>query len=224
MKNRRIGSSNSHPVYLIYRCMMGMIMLFVLTVILGILLYKDRFDLWNFAISYLGGIHSLSGQENLASYLAFNVGMIVCAMLSHRISQLFHHTRHLHHQRFYRLLFEFCATGYIIMLMPHDVSDTIHSFGAGIVFGSLWLYCIFTLGFLYDVIERWKFFGCHILLQSTVLTYAFMYFTGSGLKQNFQKFAIVGLLINLFVVTRFYYRYYRESPEAEINMGSTSAA
>ena len=65
------------------------------------------------------------------------------------------------------------------------------------VFGTLWFYVVITLIELRKYIDNFRILIYHLLLQGTVLPYAYLHFTNSPSKVFVQKFAILGLMIVL---------------------------
>ncbi len=189
---------------MIYRYLRYLAVINVTTILLGILFYGEKFDFWSFAISYLGGTVTPSGKPNLVSFLIFTGGMIICSLTCFRISLLWKGAISLPNRSLNRVIFEVCGIGYILMLMPHNIFDPLHMIGAGLVFSSFWLFCIITLHRMRDSIGTWRFFLYHLILQGTVLPYAFLFFIGSGIKQNMQKFAVTGLVIVMVAISRMY--------------------
>ncbi len=159
------------------------------TLAVGVFAYGDRFTFWEHAFSHLGGIHTISGNPNLLSCLLFSTGMISCGILCLYMGSV--------QDRLFKYLFRICGVGYFVMLTPWDINNTVHAAGAAVVFGTLWFFTVVVLRDLYKRIKkaRWRLY--QLLLQGTVLPYAFLYAIDSPLKQGFQKFAVLGLILAL---------------------------
>ena len=66
--------------------------------------------------------------------------------------------------------------------------------------GSLWLLAVIHLHKLMRHIKKARIYLYHLILQGTVLPYAFLYAFGSPLRHLVQKFALAGLIISLKLV------------------------
>jgi hypothetical protein len=167
----------------------------VLTFILGIFAYGDKYLLREYAFSYLGGIHTINGNPNTTSLLIFAIGMISCGIICFYISQLLNGENGLEMEKTKHYLFQTSGIGYFIMLMPHDINNNIHAIGAATVFGTLWFITVLILRELKQKGEVLKFYIYHFMLQGTVIPYAFLYFVNSPLQQYIQKYAVFGLIL-----------------------------
>ena len=81
--------------------------------------------------------------------------------------------------------------------MPCDILNKVHSIGGALVIGSLWLLAVIQFHEILKATQRRRVYLYHLLLQGTVLPYAFLYAFGSELCPMVQKFAIAGLMISL---------------------------
>jgi len=122
--------------------------------------------------------------------LVFALGMTASSMIC------FHISRHLE-KPFYQRLFRLCGTGYILLITPCDLYNPLHALGGALVVGSLWFFTVCSLHDLYQKISKIRFFLYQLILQATVLPYAFLYAAGSPDKQLAQKFALAGLILAL---------------------------
>ena len=169
----------------------------ILVFTLGMITYGERYQFWEDALSYLGGTKTLAGNPNILSWLIFSFGMILSGILCLYIWFLLNGVDEMEHSKFKRYLFLVCGIGYFIMIMPHDINNSIHVIGAAIVFGMLWLYTVILLRELNHRIEHYKILIFHLILQGTVLPYAFLYFIDSPVQVQCQKFAVAGLMLAL---------------------------
>lgn len=153
----------------------------------GMLAYGERFSFWDTAFSHLGGVRTRSGNPNLLSWMLFSAGMLSCGILCLAMGSLKNELLH--------LLFRICGIGYMIMLVPYDVSNPVHAVGAALVIGALWFYCVIVLNNLHSGIPRPRWWGYQALLHGTVLPYALLYVLNSSYERAVQKLAIAGLII-----------------------------
>ena len=164
--------------------------LIIFIFLFGALIYADEFDFWEDALSYIGNIYPVGGNSNLLSFLVLFFGMILCSFLSFKISQ---------DMKGYRENYYFKASGigFMLLAVPSDLINVIHTIGGAVAVGSLWLFTVITLNNLFSKISKIRVLLYHLILQGTVLPYAFLYFSGSPVRQAAQKFAIAGLIIIL---------------------------
>ncbi|MBN1386999.1 MAG: hypothetical protein JW965_01045 [Bacteroidales bacterium] len=176
---------NRYSSYLIY--------LTILVFILGMLTYGQPFSFKEHAISHFGRIRTQDGSPNTLSLLVYGTGMILSALICFKLSNLTeHNTSH--------FLLRIAAGGYILLIVPCDVLNTIHSIGGALVIGSLWLLTVIQIHELIKHTNKIRPYLYHLLLQGTVLPYAFLYAVGSPIRHMVQKFAILGLMISLKLV------------------------
>ncbi len=160
------------------------------TLFLGIFTFGEAFSFRNHAISYLGMLRTPGGNSNNLSMLIFSFGLVISAAISYRISRTA--------RSFYiRMLFLLCALGYLVMITPCDLNNGVHSAGAGMVFGSLWMVAGIWLVRLIPHTGWMRFIFYQLILQGTVLPYAWCYIRDHPDKQFLQKFALTGLILML---------------------------
>ncbi len=154
----------------------------------GVLAYGEKFSLWNYAYSYLGMLNTPDGSGNTISFLVYVAGNLLNSTLAFRAGRIIP-------GKFYQFLLKACSAGYLFLLLPCDRINSLHSLGGIIVFGSLWLFVVAKLNELFHEGHRFMAILYHIILQGSVLPYAFLYFAGSPTKQPAQKFALAGLIL-----------------------------
>jgi hypothetical membrane protein len=198
VKSERDKYSEASDIYpKINKFLTYLLSLNILVFILGMLTYGERYQFWEDALSYLGGIKTLAGDPNILSWLIFTFGMILSGILCLYIWFLLNREDEMEHSKFKGYLFLICGIGYFIMIMPHDINNSIHVIGTALVFGMLWLYAVILLIELNHRIEQYKILLFHLFLQGTVLPYAFLYFIDSPIQVQSQKFAVIGLMLVL---------------------------
>ena len=176
---------NRYTNYLIY--------VTFLIFILGMLTYGQPFSFKEHAISHFGRIRTQDGSPNILSLLIYGTGMMLSALICLKLGNLTeHNTSH--------LLLRIAAAGYVLLILPCDVLNTLHSLGGALVIGSLWLLTVIQIHQLIKRTNKIRAYLYHLLLQGTVLPYAFLYAVGSPLHYMVQKFAILGLMISLKLV------------------------
>ena len=162
----------------------------ILVYVVGIFLYADRFPFWTKAFSHIGTLTTGAGRGNTASMLTVSLGMMACSWICLRSSRI-------GTGQFDHYCFMACSAGYLLLGIPCDLLNTVHSIGGALVVGSMWFFCVFHLNELYHSLKPGRFWLYHLLLQGTVLPYAFLYIVGSPADQYVQKIAIAGLIITL---------------------------
>jgi len=165
----------------------------VVTYALGVLAYGEPFLFFQYAISDLGATVTKHGYPNPSSRIIMTIGMLICSCLMLRIG--LYQGRSLQHQRVKRWLAILCAAGFLLFVCPMDVNYTIHSIGAGLMIGSLYLFDNCFLLEQRTLMPSLIFWLSQGILQATVLAYAATYFTNAVIKQITQKLCIAGLLI-----------------------------
>ena len=171
--------------------------LLLIIFISGILTYPEKFHFREDALSYLGEIYLKNGKPNIYSFIIFAAGMIGCSLLSFSIS---------HDTAGYKphIFFKIAGVGFALLAVPGDISNLVHSLGGAISVGSLWFFSALSLNDLYKKSKSLRILLYQLILQGSVLPYAFLYFAISPYRQYAQKFAVIGLMIILTVTIREY--------------------
>ena len=158
-------------------------------------LHGEHFVLLHHAISDLGATVTLGGLPNRRSPWVFAIQMAVSAVMCLRFAR--HLVRQSGNPKDNRVwLLRMCAAGFALMPAPHNlpVTHVVHMFGGGFVFFSLWM---LTMIYLSEGRRRGHtgtFWVGMVILQSTVLTYAFMFAIDAAAKQIAQGVGLAGLL------------------------------
>lgn len=168
----------------------------IFTLVFGMITFGEAYSFRNHAISYLGMLRTPGGNSNNISMLIFSFGLVISAAISYRISRTA--------GRFYiRVLFLLCAMGYLVMITPCDLNNAVHSVGAGMVFGSLWMAAGIWLVRLISHTGWMRFIFYQLILQGSVLPYAWCYLTDHPDKQFLQKIALTGLILILKIACKY---------------------
>ena len=162
----------------------------IIIFIVGALIYGEKFHFWDFAYSYLGMTRTPGGFRNTPSFLVYVAGCLFNSFICFKISNTFT-------VQLYRILFKMCGAGYLLLMLPCNLIDSFHSMGGALVFGSLWLFSVVSLNGIYKFGKKYKALLYSLLLNFTVLPYAFMYFVKSPYMQIAQKIALLGLILVL---------------------------
>jgi hypothetical membrane protein len=174
------------------------------TFLCSIICYSERFVFLKYALSDLGGIRTINGEKNVLSFSIFVTGMFLCAVFMAFICRRYvcGLDGEVKNRRVKAVLCGLASIGFLIIMSPNDTMHSLHVAGGALMFFSLWL---LTIIFLCDATRRkdWMtvIFG-HLFLQSTVLTYALLYFLQSSYRQTAQKAAVFGLILVLGFVTK----------------------
>ncbi len=158
-------------------------------------LYGEDFILLQHAISDLGATVTRGGLPNRRSPYVFLVQMVVSGVMCLRYARVI--ARRDGEPRGNRVrLLRLCAAGFFLMPAPHNlpVAHQVHMIGSGFIFFSLW---VLTMNYLTDARRRGlggTFWIGMVVLQSTVLTYAFFFAIDSEFKQVAQGFGLLGLV------------------------------
>ncbi len=173
----------------------------IATFSLSILTYGESFHFWSDALSDLGTTVTKNGFSNQISFIVIAIGMILSGYLTLKISAYFARHSELQHYRSKRLITLLAAIGFLLFSAPHNIWYILHSVGAGLMVGDLW-----ALGSLILLEQKVQlsvreFILYQLILQITVLAYAFTFFINVPIRQAFQKFAVLGLLFVLKKIT-----------------------
>ncbi len=169
----------------------------VIIFIIGALTYGEKFRFWDYAYSYLGMIRTPGGYENTLSFIIYGVGCLLSSIICFKISNNLN-------GQLYRILFKICGTGYLLLMLPCDVINLPHSIGGAMAFGSLWFFSMVSIIDIYHSGKKFKAVLYDILLNGTVLPYAFMYFSQSPYTEIAQKPAMLGLILVMkLIITEF---------------------
>jgi hypothetical protein len=163
--------------------------LILLVFLLGILAYGEKFLFWEHALSYIGGMQTQNGEPNSTSLIIYTTGMVLCSLVCFRVSTGLS-------SRFYRYLFKACGAGFILMTVPCDLFNFVHTTGAAIVLGTLWLFTVLNINELFPH-HKSRVLFYHLILQGTVLPYVYLFAIGSPHRQAAQKLAVLGLILIL---------------------------
>jgi hypothetical membrane protein len=158
-------------------------------------MYGEHFVLFQHAISDLGATVTSSGLPNRRSPYVFLIQMITSGVMCLRYARHIVHSENNPRENRVRLI-RLCAVGFFLMPAPHNLPAThhIHMFGGAFIFFSLWM---LTMIYLCEGRKHGMggtfWFGM-IVLQSTVLSYAFMFAINSEVRQIAQGIGLCGLL------------------------------
>lgn len=173
----------------------------VATILLSILLFAEDFSFWKHAVSDLGTTVLEDGKTNYKSAFIFSVGMILCGIVCVQIYKALY-AFSIRQKKLKIVLLKFTSLGYFVIVTPYNISNIIHSLGASLVFGSLYLLAVVLLLEVKDQGKKAKFVFYQVLLQATVIPYAVLFFLYLPARQSAQKFAVAGLILSLYACTR----------------------
>ena len=94
------------------------------------------------------------------------------------------------------------AVGALIAIYPHNIYEVQHSVGSGFFVGSLWFLSVFLIHDVAKRISQTASRWLHVLLHTTVISYAIAWVLDLESRQVFQKFAVIGLCVTLLLATR----------------------
>jgi len=160
----------------------------IIIFILGALTYGEKFQFWDYAYSYLGMIKTPGGNANTLSFIIYVAGCVLNSVICFKISN--NVTGQLNN-----IFFKMCGAGYLLLMLPCDIINSIHSAGGALVVGSLWFFTVISISDIYHSGKKLRAVAYFVLLSGTVLPYAFMHFVNSSYEQIAQKPALLGLII-----------------------------
>lgn len=166
----------------------------LLSVVTAIIFYDGPFLFWQFALSDLGAVGTKYGTDNILSRYIFNLGFLIAAYILGRISTLYANGRHLTYPKIKSKLALLACVGFLVFVYPHDLNKKIHSLGAGLMVGSLYLMANLFMVELKDEFPLRLFILYQILLHGSVLSYAVTYFAHLPVRQITQKFCFGSLV------------------------------
>ena len=162
----------------------------IIVFVVGALTYGEKFHFWDFAYSYLGMTRTPDGYRNTLSFLVFVAGCLFSSFICFKISNIFT-------VQLFRILFKICGAGYLLLMLPCNLINSLHSIGGAMVFGTSWVFSIISINYMYHSAKKYRAILYFLLLNGTVLPYAFMYSVHSTYMQTAQKIALVGLIVVL---------------------------
>ena len=163
----------------------------------AILTYGEPFLLWQHPFSGLGASETPGGFLNYTSMVVFVTDMTLCGIILLNIMAVYIRDREITYRSFRIVFSAIGALGAFIATFPHNIFDVQHMVGSGFFVGSLWVIAVL---FITDVRARVSINYSnmlHVILHTTVLSYAITYVFGADSKQVFQKFATVGLALGI---------------------------
>lgn len=168
----------------------------------SIILYHGTFLIWDYPLSDLGAQLTVSDKLNVVTRIVFDLTMTLSGILMIRIFALLSNDIRVRHGRIKAWMTFVCAAGFFMLLMPYDVNLAIHEIGASLVFGMLWgLTIMFSLEL--KSVGHWKrALASQVVLQGSVLPYAFLFAVGIPAEVAAQKIAVVGLMVAVWLATR----------------------
>lgn len=164
--------------------------LILVVFISAILVQNNKFDLSEDALSSLGNIYPGEPNTNLAGFMIIVSGMLLASIISFRIS------KDLKNVTKYSIL-KLTGVGFILLAVPSNQVNILHSLGGVVVIGSLWWFMSKSLFNLYEETRNFRILLYLFILQATVLPYAILYFTGAPVRQAAQKLAVLGIILIL---------------------------
>jgi hypothetical protein len=165
--------------------------------VLASLAYNGRFNLLTDPFSRLGASETPDGDPNRASMAIFIIDMVITAILFSCLAVVFFKDKEVPF-RGVRVLFSIVAAlGACITTFPNNYFLAQHQLGAGFLVGSFWLHGILFILDAGRVIQKTHALLLHLLLQSTVLTYAYTFLVNAPIRDIVQKFAILGLALSI---------------------------
>ena len=172
--------------------------IFVVSIGLAILLYKEAFYFFSEPFSDLGMVKTWKlGINNTTSRWLFSGGMILNGLLLLKIGSLYRDDSRLHHHKMKSRLAVLGAAGFFVTTVPNDVAPIIHGIGAGVMIASLYF---FTLMFFYELrfmFAQWQFILDMNIFQLGTWAYALGFSLGADYKHELQKLCTVVVLFML---------------------------
>ena len=162
----------------------------IIIFILGALTYGEKFRFWDYAYSYLGMIKTPGGNANTLSFIIYVAGCMLNSVICFKVSNNVK-------EQLNKIFFKICGAGYILLMLPCDVINSIHSVGGALVVGSLWFFSIIGINNIYRSGNKLRALLYFLLLNGTILPYAFAHFVELSWEQIAQKPALLGLIIVL---------------------------
>lgn len=164
---------------------------------LAVVFYAEHFLFWQHAFSDLGNTVTEQGYPNFPSRAIFSVGMILASFLMLRISAHYAEKRDLRNRTVKRWLAFLGAIGFLILIVPNNLNHFVHSVGAGMAIGVLYLFTMIFHFELRPVISALLFYTNLVVLQVAVFSYAVTFFADWAIKQSLQKVCFFGMFFAL---------------------------
>lgn len=169
--------------------------------ILSIIVYHGFFYFWKYPLSDLGALKTENVDSNIYARTVFDLTIVLSGMLMLSICYSFSDDILLSHIELKIILTFICAIGFFILITPDDFSNPIHEVGAALVFAMLWGLIILFSVELNNASLTTMVIVSQLLLPGTVLTYAFLFVINIPAEEAVQKFAVEGLMMDLWLTT-----------------------
>lgn len=166
-------------------------------IVMAMLLFAERFRFWTYPFSDLGGIKTPGGLPNEKAMIAFSADMISCGVILASVAVATARRPALPHASV-RVVFSVVASlGAFVAAFPDDVFSTQHMLGSGLLIGSLWVQALLLCEDVHARAGAPPAIRLHLILHTTILSYAFTYVIGVDIKHLFQKVALAGVFFVL---------------------------
>ena len=120
-----------------------LVLINLLLLAVGFRLYAGNFNFANYPISELGAVRTRTGVENSSARRVFSLQMLINTLyMLHLGNQFYRDDSRLH--RGYQFFARTTAVGTLIIILPYDINNFIHSIGTGTMAASILM--ITTLG------------------------------------------------------------------------------
>ncbi len=200
------GKTDSLPL-ISTRTISSRFSLLVLVASIGLVLcvatYHGPFLMWQYPLSDLGDMLTESGIPNVLTRRIFDLTMLTSGSLMVTIHSLFSADIPIMHIKAKRVMTFVCSIGFFMLLMPYDLDPTFHEIGGTLLFSMLWGMSVL---FSVELNRAFKVRSVvsQVILQATVLPYAFLFVMQIPSEVVAQKFAVVGLVFAVWLTTRVY--------------------
>ena len=99
------------------------------------------------------------------------------------------------------------SIGYVITMIPNDISEVVHGMGLVMILFSLWYMITLLLKELRERISIMRFWMSHIILGGCILSYLIECGISFGTSSYTQKVAFLGMAVVFFFTVNKIYRF-----------------
>lgn len=180
--------------------------IFVLCICLGLVLsvitYKGPFYFWQYQLSDLGEPLTENGIPNVLARIIFDTTMLTSGILMVTIFSLFSFDKSSSHKTAKRVISLTSAAGFFLLILPYNFYEWWHITGGVFAFGMLWVFVVLRSIELNRSHHRLKAIISQAILQPTVVPYAVLFVLQQPAEIVAQKFAVLGLVVAVWLTTR----------------------
>lgn len=192
------------------------------------IIFYSNYNIHNYPLSYLGSPFTPDGKNNYFSMIIFELTLIIDSILFFNIGKLYSDNKlnkdlylnkghnfnktynnnndqfsikYEEHSKGKSKLFYTGGAGFILMLSPCTINNTIHRMGSALVFASIFFFSLFLFMESFKLKLPFYYYFFNILNWLILFLYAIEFLFGKEENSYTQKYALLGIFINIILDT-----------------------